>query len=96
MFVVKMDFSPKEGLTRQSGARTRRGTCSFHGGESGCVQKIHPNLEEFARVKQLLDDFRDQVREVGPDILFVDDGARAVYMEFVDCDTVRRRTIMTN
>lgn len=85
-----MDFSAKEDLTCQSGARTRRGTCVFNGDESDCVQKTYTSPEEFARVKQLLSDFRDQVRELGPDILFVDDRDRAVYMEFVDCDTLSR------
>lgn len=83
-----MDFSESADLTDQSGAITKRGTCTFQGKTTNCVQKIY-TIDDYRKISATLAQFRDEVQELGPKIFHLDDDRRAVYMEFIDCDTAK-------
>lgn len=83
-----MDFSEIANLTDQSGAITKRGTCTFEGKSTDCVQKIY-TPDNYNKISQKLTQFRDEVQELGPKIFHLDNDRRAVYMEYIDCDTVK-------
>lgn len=83
-----MEFSESADLTDQSGAITKRGTCTFEGETTNCVQKIY-TADNYSKIAETLTRFSAEVQELGPKIIHLDDDRRAVYMEYIDCDTVK-------
>ena len=85
-----MNFVEFQDVSSNVGA-TKIGLCSSGGEHFKCVEKVYGRRDknEFEKMVTILEKFPQAIEELGPHIHLVDKEKTTVYMEYIECDTLR-------
>lgn len=82
-----MQFDEEKRINTVDGT-VKIGTCTIDGHPLKRVEKSFEGIHNYKNVQFATQNFRRVLDMYGPHVYFLDDHAKAVYMEFIGCETL--------
>lgn len=83
-----MEFDQLEEIQKGDETTVKSGTCTQDGKRFKCIEKQYTNTK-FDKVVAILERFESPISDLGPHIYHVDKDKKVVYMEYIECQTLK-------
>jgi len=88
LYIIHMDFETITDVSGSSGDPVKIGWCERNGERFKCIEKVYTHEKTYKEVLNILKKFKNELKDLGPDVIWNNDKEKIVYLEYIHSKTV--------